>query len=104
MSVLLLERPSTVLGPQDATSCLASFFLGPDNILATIPLTRVKWVFGELMNFYKVFFFSCDTPAPLDTSAPDLSAGGALPINRAIKAHWFSPWFLVLSLSPSPFE
>lgn len=57
MNVLLLERPSTVLGPQDATSCLASFFLGPDNILATIPLTRVKWVLGELMNFYKVFFF-----------------------------------------------
>lgn len=57
MSVLLLERPRTVLGPQDATSCLASFFLGPDNILATIPLTRVKWVLGELMNFYKLFFF-----------------------------------------------
>ena len=57
MSVLLLEGPSTVLGPQGAASYWASFFLGPDNILATTPLTRVKWVLGELMNFYKVLFF-----------------------------------------------
>lgn len=56
MSVLFLEGPSTGLGPQDAASYSASFFLGPDNILATIPLTRVKWVLGELMNFYKVLF------------------------------------------------
>ena len=46
-----------MLGPRDTASYAASFFLGPDNILATIPLTRVKWVLGELMNFYKVLFF-----------------------------------------------